>query len=252
MKRAHFVVPGLVAALALILSACGGSPTSPSANRVTLRGVDLGASAAASGQAGAFSASSARAGGSTVTVTVLEDPSLTTTISGNGTFVIENLPAGTFTLVFSRDGVELGRITVTSVPTEAQIDLTIRITNGGVIVVKIEINGNDETEDQTDPTERTCLISGGRVGAGIELEGSISSPTSTLGGKSFTMAVNGQRSSGPVNVDYSGAQFTCAGIKGTCDATLIQAGARVHVRGNLGSCSLEQAVVNASQVKFQR
>ncbi len=248
MKRGHFFVVGLVAALALALSACGGSATSPSATGVTLRGVAMGVPASAG--VNALSGASATAGGSAITVTVQENPSLTTTISGNGTFELKGLPPGTITLVFSSNGVTLGTVTITSVPTEAEIDLVIRISNTNVIVVKIEINGSDETETQTEAA-RTCLIAGGTVGSGIELEGSVSSPTSPVGASSFTMSVNGQRSSGTVSVDYSGASFTCAGIKGACDATLITTGRKVHVRGNLTSCSTADAVVKATQVKFQ-
>ncbi len=248
MKRSHFFVMGLVAALALVLSACGSSPTTPSAGGVTLRGVAMSDSAAAAGGVTALSAAAASGGGSAITVTVQENPSLTTTISGNGTFELQGLPPGTITLVFSSNGVTLGTVTITSVPTEAEIDLVVKISSGNVIVVKIEINGNDDTETQTD---RTCLIAGGTVGAGIQLEGSVSSPTSPAGGSSFTMAVNGQRASGTVSVDYAGAAFTCAGVKGACDATLVKTGQKVHVSGSLTSCSMTDAVVKATQIKFQ-
>lgn len=66
------------------------------------------------------------------------------------------------------------------------------------------------------------------------------------------MAVNGQRSSDAVFVAYSGAGFKGAGVKGACDETLIATGARVHVSGNLRSCSMTEAVVDATQLKFQR
>ena len=67
------------------------------------------------------------------------------------------------------------------------------------------------------------------------------------------MSVNGQRAggTGTVTVDASSAGFDCAGIKGTCDATLIAPGAKVHVSGKLTSCSLSAAQVKATQVKFQ-
>jgi hypothetical protein len=248
MKPGHFLVVAVVAALTTALSACGGNATSPNAVGVTLSGMAMDMPAAAAGGVGALSGAPARAASSVITVTVQEDPSITTTISGNGSFKLEGLPPGTITLVFSSNGVTLGTVTIASVPTTGAINLVVRISKGEVIVVKIEINGSDETGTQT---ARTCLTAGGTVGAEIELEGSVGSPTSTLGASSFTMAVNGQRSDGPVDVDYSSARFTCAGVKGTCDATLITTGARVHVSGSLTSCSMGQAVVKATQVKFQ-
>ena len=245
MKRGQSFVVGLAAALALVVAAGGDSPTSPGASGVTLRGVALDESGSAAAEVHARSATAAKSGGSPITVTVLENPALTTTISGSGTFELQDLPPGTFTLVFSRDGVTIGTVSITSVPSEAQIDLVVKISNGGVIMVKIEINGSDDTETQT---QQTCMIAGGKVGAGIQLEGSVSAPA---GGSSFTMAVNGQRSGGTVTVDYAGASFSCAGIKGDCDATLVKAGARVHVSGNLTACSTSGAAVTASKIKFQ-
>jgi len=77
------------------------------------------------------------------------------------------------------------------------------------------------------------------VGSGIQLEGAISSATGSI----FTMAVNGERSGADVTVDASGASFQCAGIKGACDASLIQAGQKVHVSGTLTSCTQSAAAV---------
>jgi hypothetical protein len=250
MKRGQFVVAGLVALTALALSACGSSPTSPGAAAgVTLRGVATGSGvglAAANGVQG-LSTKTAAGGTSSIVVTVQESPSLTTTISGNGTFELDGLPAGTFTLVFTSNGVTIGTITITSVPNQAEVDLVVQISLTNVVVVTVKVNGNDETANQTQTPTKTCLIEGGTVGARIELEGSIAKAT----GKTFEMSVNGQRAGGTVAVDASGAGFDCAGIKGTCDATLIATGAKVHVSGNLTSCSLTAAQVKATQVKFQ-
>ncbi len=248
MKRGYFVVWGLAALASLTLSACGSNPTSPSsAAGVTLRGVAMGSGvglAPADGVRG-LSTKTAAGGTSSIVVTVQENSSITTTISANGTFELEGLPAGTFTLVFSSNGVTLGTITITSVPNQAEIDLVVQITSSSVVMVNVKVNGSDETETQTTPTN-ACLIAGGAVGAGIELEGSIS----TVSGKTFEMSVNGQRASGLVKVDATTAGFDCAGIKGTCDATLIAVGAKVHVSGTVTSCSAP-AAVKATQVKFQ-
>jgi hypothetical protein len=183
--------------------------------------------------------------GGSITVTVQENTSISTKVSANGTFELEGLPAGTFTLVFTVDGTVIGTVTITSVPSTAEINLVVQVTTTTVITIKVEINGTDETNSGGD---KTCAISGGTVGSGIQLEGSISAAN----GSSFTMDVNGERSSAAVTVDASGASFSCAGVKGTCDASLIQAGQKVHVGGTLTSCSLTAATVKASDVKFQK
>jgi hypothetical protein len=241
MKRSHVFLAAMIAVLGLALSGCGGGPTSPSeANpRVTLHGTAL---ASPTASAETRDVQSLAAPGSRVTVTVQESPSLSTTISSNGTFELDGLPAGSFTLVFTSAGTALGTVSVNSVPSSAQVDLVVQITTTSVVVVRVHINGTDQTGDQ-----KTCLINGGVVGQGIELEGSIGSFT----GLTFQMDVNGNRASDLVTVDAAGASFTCAGIKGTCDATLIQTGQKVHVGGTLTSCTLTLAQVRATQVKFQ-
>ena len=241
--RRHGVLSALIAFLSLVVSGCSSSPTSPSSTseRVTLHGTAVGQSVASTSSAGGLQAMSVPSAGR-VTVTVLEKPSITTTISGNGTFELEGLPAGNFTLVFSSNGVTLGTITITSVPDQAEIDVVVQITTTTVVLVKVEINGTDTTD-----ATKTCLINGGRVNEGIELEGSVNTVTAT----SFEMSVNGQRASGPVTVDISVATFSCAGVKGTCDATLLKTDAKVHVRGTLTSCSMAAAQVRAIEVKFQ-
>lgn len=248
MKRSHVFVVGVITALAMALTACGGNATSPSGNGVTLNGIALDLPTSAASGPSARSGATASSTSAVITVTVREDPSLTTTISGNGSFKLEGLPPGTITLDFTSDGVLLGTITISDVPSDAEVSIVVRVSKSGVLVVKVEIDGSDETDDQA---EKTCLVNGGKVGSGIQLEGSVSAPTSPVGASSFTMAVNGQRSSGLVFVAYSGASFKCAGVKGTCDETLIATGARVHVSGNLRSCSTTEAVVDATQVKFQ-
>ncbi len=239
MRRRHVLLPA-IAVLALTLSGCGSSPTSPSGTSagVNLHGLAMGQSAASTSSLGGFHAMST---GGSITVTV-QGTSLSTTISGNGSFELDGLPAGTFTLVFTSNGVTLGTITITSVPTQAEINLVVRITTT-VVLVKVEVNGTDETDNET----KTCLIDGGTVGSSIELEGSVSSAS----GKMFKMSVNGKRASADVSVDATGASFDCAGVKGTCDATLLVTGAKVHVSGSLTSCSLTAAAVKATEVKFQ-
>ena len=99
----------------------------------------------------------------------------------------------------------------------------------------------------------TCMINGGRQGDGIELEGRVASGALP----SFTMTVNGNRASGPVNVEAAGASVECTPRSGPnaptpaqCQAR-VTGGQRIHVSGTLTSCTTSTASVTASRVMVQ-
>jgi hypothetical protein len=96
----------------------------------------------------------------------------------------------------------------------------------------------------------TCMIAGGKVGSGIQLEGDVSSGSA----ERFLLEVGGNRSTGLVDVDAGAAEFKCspAGAEGDACKALVVAGAKVHVSGILTACSLTQALVTADQVKVQK
>src|SRR5437762_3173479 len=100
----HLLVVLIAAGAAL---RCGGSsPASPSGAGVKLQGVVLQNASGRAASAGAVSAQSAQGG--RIVVTVQENPGVSVTVSGNGTFEIQGLSAGGFTLVFSVNGVVVG------------------------------------------------------------------------------------------------------------------------------------------------
>jgi hypothetical protein len=119
----------------------------------------------------------------------------------------------------------------------------------GQPVLAHEIKLQGDADDEGPDVDQTCMISGGRAGEGIQLEGSVATGSST----GFMMTVQGNRSSGNVQVDTSGASFKCNGFKGTdaeCRAK-VTTGAKIHVSGMLQSCDLSTAMAQASQVKVQ-
>lgn len=121
-----------------------------------------------------------------------------------------------------------------------------------ILALEIKLQGGDEEDEDDDGGEKTCLINGGKVGRGIELEGSVAGG----GGTSFRLRVNGNRASGLVDVNASGATFDCKGGNnsaptGAACQALVMDGARVHVRGTLSSCDLNTALVSASLVKVK-
>lgn len=330
---------GIAVALAgiAVLAACGGSsPAGPSGQGVSLQGIVVGSSFGASG----VTLSSAGSASSHLIVTVEEDPNITAVVGDDGTFILRGLPEGSFTLIFTLDGVEIGRLTFDAVLPNQELTLTVDISDGTVTVLEerrdgighgdIEIQGdidavvevnpagdsrflidgypvivrpgttairegnarrsvedleegqqvhvkgvwmelaegattqdvlaheiklqNDDDDDDNDDNDDddtdsgSCMINGGKVGQGIQLQGTVASGSS--GG--FMMNINGNRASGPVEIDSSGASFKCSGktTDSECKAK-VKSGQKIHVSGNLTSCDASSALVNASEVKPQ-
>lgn len=125
-------------------------------------------------------------------------------------------------------------------------------TAGAQEVLAWEIKIQDGVEDPDggeEPPVRTCIVNGGREGAGIQLEGRMA------GGAlpSFMMTVNGNRASAQVNVLADAGDVRCTGPsvpQAQCLARLVN-GARIHVSGTLTSCSTTAASVTADEVKIQ-
>src|SRR5262245_16631659 len=136
MNRQKAILVAVALGAALLMSvACGDSPSSPS-GAVVVRGTVLGATAGGVSAQSAGAVASSSAG--KITVSVAENPSLTVTVSGNGTFTLEGLPTGTFTLVFTRDGVTLGTVTVTGVGDSSEIKVVVQVDGGAVVVIELK------------------------------------------------------------------------------------------------------------------
>jgi hypothetical protein len=137
--RAHRAL-ALVLITSVLAVACGGdTPGSPSnsAQGVVLRGAVSGMDALSrSGGASSLSATAA-----VVTVSVLENPAITTTVGADGSFTLRGLPEGGFTLVFTSSGSEIGRLTFTEVRPNQEITITVRVASTGVALVDQSRNG---------------------------------------------------------------------------------------------------------------
>jgi hypothetical protein len=244
MKCRALLVPFAVVA-ALLAAACGDSPSSPSgAGSVVVQGVVLGEGASVTASSG----SHADAAGGTITVRVEGTPSLKVTVSANGTFKLEGVPAGTFVLIFEKDGVEIGRVSVTAAD-GAEVKIVVQIQGSSVVVVDLKVDGDDNDAEAS----RTCPISGGKVHQGIELEGDVVSSIDVSG--LFQMTTEGGRSTSPIDVSAASASFKCNGnSKGSTDCkAAVKAGAKVHVRGVLMDCTTgANPKVTASEVMVQK
>lgn len=236
-----------LATSALVLAGCGGSsPSGPSGKGVVLQGTVL----SATGSAGV----TAHAGGSQsaagkMVVTVQENPAISTTVSANGTFELEGLPAGTITLVFTIDGTVVGTIKIDGVAADVEIKIVVQVTADGVILIEITIEGLGGPSPAPSPSSSpsACLIEGGRANSNIELEGKVASGTTSL----FELDVQGNRAGDLVDVNATGASWKCVGQSGDCK-TNFKVGNQVHVRGLLTTCTATEAVVNATEVKVQK
>jgi len=144
MRQGKWLVLGVMAvtAAALVAAACGSSnPATPSGSRkLVLRGTVLGAPTA-SGQSAQVAALAAGTG-QKITVTVQQNTSITTTVSSNGTFELEGVPEGSFTLVFSSTTTVLGTVTVPGGASQ-EINIVVNVTVNVVVIVKIEIDGHE-------------------------------------------------------------------------------------------------------------
>jgi hypothetical protein len=141
MGRRSGVVLLAVSMTFLPLVGCGGnspaSPSSSSGKGAVLRGVVLGdGTSASSGGVSALATSRGR-----ITVSVKENASINTTVSANGTFELQNIPTGDFTLVFSSTTTVIGTVVVSGVPNDGQVVIVVQVTVVTVIVVNVEING---------------------------------------------------------------------------------------------------------------
>ena len=154
-KRSLLIVAIAAAGLALVACGEGGNPSSPSGTEgVAVRGVLLGEGAAFNSS----SAGSASSSGGPVTV-VVEGTSISVTISGNGTWEIDDfIPAGTFTLVFYQDGVEIGRVEITA-GNGVVVNVVVKMDDGLIVVVKLDFDdGSDDDGDDNDRKVTICHI----------------------------------------------------------------------------------------------
>lgn len=232
-------------AAAVVVGACGGeSPSSPSGGGVAVQGVVLGDGVSVTASSGAPVAA---AKSQKVTVKV-EGTSITAEVSANGTFELKGIPSGTFTLIFLVDGVEIGRVVVTA-EEGSEVKIVVQVKDSVLVLVEIKIEGGS-TSPSPSPSPSSCLVNGGRVGQGIELEGSVTSGNS----QAFKMSAAG--ATGLVDVSAAAAGFRCIGsakvpTDAECRAS-VASGAKVHVRGTLMTCTTAKAEVTASEVKVQK
>jgi hypothetical protein len=128
----------VVFASAAALSGCGGGATGPSGSQgVSLRGTVSGFGAVAAADVAAMSSSV-----DAITVTVQENPAITTRVGSDGTFTLRGLPEGSFTLVFTNgSGAVLGTLRFTELKPNQELTITIKVTDNAVTLLDERRNG---------------------------------------------------------------------------------------------------------------
>jgi hypothetical protein len=241
------VLLALVAVAGVVAAGCGaGGPSSPSAGAkgVAVQGVVLG-DGATFGASSEVHASNAK--DQKVTVKV-EGTTITAEVSANGTFVLEDIPGGKFTLIFLVDAQEIGRIQVTAQDGD-EVKMVVQIKDSALTLIEMHI---EHPESGASPSPTACLIHGAN-GEMVELEGTKRSGT----WDEFKMEVNGERASDLVTVHATTATaFRCIGGTKTdsvddCKKLVNDGEPKVHVRGTL-ICSAAAADVTAAEVKVQK
>lgn len=76
-----------------------------------------------------------------ITVYVLSDPDIKTTVGADGTFTLRGLPEGSFTLVFMQGTTEVGRLVFGEVAANQQITITVQLVSGEVVLVDEDRRG---------------------------------------------------------------------------------------------------------------
>ena len=124
----------VLSAAALLLAACAFSPTSPfegfdgKGSRVS-GSFDSGVAAQSEGVSAAGPAFQG------IEVRLQENSSLSTTVGADGTFTLLGVPAGSFTLVFLRDGRVIGEIRFQNVRNNQGITIVVTLTSDGEVVL---------------------------------------------------------------------------------------------------------------------
>jgi hypothetical protein len=73
-----------------------------------------------------------------IVVTIRERPSVTATVDSNGGFTLTGIPSGSFTIVFTRDGVTVGEISLQYVRKNQAVRITVVLISDEVVLVKEE------------------------------------------------------------------------------------------------------------------
>ncbi len=157
--------PALILLSLMTLTACGGgsgNPVGPSASGgVVLAGTVVGATTSSSLAFGATSTPATPSITGAVTISVQESPAISTTVGADSSFSLRGLPTGSFTLVFTRDGVRLGALSFTSVLPNQELNITVNLTGASVVLLEEQRNGIGHGDLEIEGSVEQVIVLGG-------------------------------------------------------------------------------------------
>jgi hypothetical protein len=142
--RVLFAV-GVMALVSML--ACNSSPTTPTQQRAKSNRI-LGsfASQSTAAQRQTASPNSSFEG---IKVSVKQDTSITVNVRSNGTFTLEGVPVGRVTVMFFRDGIQIGEVDIRGVSATEEIRIMLELTANDDVVL-IDMRRSLENEDSDD------------------------------------------------------------------------------------------------------
>lgn len=124
----------------LVLGGCGGGGSSGGSTATTKSAIVI-------GKMGAQTVSKSDAGiallaaGDPIDVHVQSEPDIKATVGADGSFTLRGLPEGSFTLVFTQAGTEIGTLTFREVAANQQITITVQLDGTEVVLVDEDRRG---------------------------------------------------------------------------------------------------------------
>lgn len=118
----------VIAACGMMLAAsCGSSAPAAAKTAVVIGKVEA--------------TTAAKAAGDPIEVHVQSDPDIKTTVGADGTFTLRGLPEGSFTLVFTQGGAQIGMLTFQEVAANQQITIHVQLVDTELVLVDEDRRG---------------------------------------------------------------------------------------------------------------
>jgi len=91
-----------------------------------------------------------------INVSVRQDGRINVAVRSNGTFTLEDVPVGRVTILFTRDGVNIGEVDIRGVSSVEEIRVTLELTaNDTVVLVDMQRKMEDDTSGNDDSNDNS-------------------------------------------------------------------------------------------------
>jgi hypothetical protein len=244
--------------------ACSGSPTSPSAQGVTIQGTLNASSSVASAQSVSRDQGDNQSATCGLTVSVM-GTGLSTTSDCSGKFTLSGVPSGTVTLKFSGKGIN-ATLTLSGLVAGQTLSISVKLSGSGAELEPGDDNGNQPSASPT-PSPTTSptpmpspTVACFGVGDQAQVDGKITAMDSASitvqsqgeGGDAVRRVQGDEGGNHPSSVVCDVSSSTVI-RKGNTQLTLssLQIGNHVHVSGTGLGVSSGVCTINATEIKLQ-